>query len=40
MGLGVLAFLTPPAWGNVFMGLGFGGLQVGFGLLIARKHGG
>lgn len=40
MGLGVLAFLAPAGWGNIFMALGFGGLQVGFGLLIARKHGG
>ncbi len=40
MVLGVLAFLAPATWGNVFMALGFGGLQVGFGLLIARRHGG
>jgi hypothetical protein len=40
MGLGVLAFMTPAAWGNTLMALGFGGLQIGFGLLIARKHGG
>ncbi len=38
--LGVLAFLAPPDWGDLFMALGFGGLQVGFGLLIARRHGG
>jgi hypothetical protein len=40
MGLGVLAFLSPSSWGNAFMALGFGGLQIGFGLLIARKYGG
>ena len=40
MGLGVLAFVAPASWGDVFMALGFGALQVGFGLLIARKHGG
>ena len=40
MGLGVLALLTPPAWGNVWLGLGFGLLHIGFGIYIARKHGG
>jgi len=40
MVLGGLAFLAPVAWGNYFMALGFGGLQIGFGLLIARKYGG
>jgi hypothetical protein len=40
MVLGVTAMLTPPAWGNVWLGLGFGVLQIGFGLYIARKHGG
>lgn len=40
MALGTLAFLAPESWGNLFMALGFGGLQIGFGLLIARKYGG
>jgi len=40
MALGVAALATPPAWGNVWLGLGFGGLQLGFGLYIARRHGG
>jgi hypothetical protein len=40
MALGVVAFLVPATWGNLLMALGFGGLQVGFGLLIARKYGG
>ena len=40
MALGVAALLTPPAWGNIWLGLGFGALQVVFGLYIARKHGG
>lgn len=39
MALGVAA-LVSPAWGNVWLGLGFGGLQLGFGLYIARRHGG
>lgn len=40
MGLGALALVTPGEWGNVWLGLGFGALHVGFGLYIARKHGG
>ena len=40
MALGGLAFFLPPGWENLLMALGFGGLQMGFGLLIARKHGG
>ena len=40
MGLGVLAILTPPDWGNIWLALGFGGLQIGFGGYIARNHGG
>ena len=38
--LGGVAFLAPPSWGDPLMALGFGGLQIGFGLLIARKYGG
>lgn len=40
MALGSFAFLAPVSWGNILMAAGFGGLQVGFGLLIARKYGG
>jgi hypothetical protein len=40
MALGVAALVTPPAWGTVWLGIGFGGLQIGFGLYIARRHGG
>ena len=40
MGLGLLAILTPPGWGNAWLALGFGGLQIGFGVYIARNHGG
>jgi hypothetical protein len=40
MALGALALVTPPAWSNVWLGMGFGGLQLLFGLYIARKHGG
>lgn len=40
MGLGLAAFLLPVGMGNLLMALGFGGLQIGFGILIARRHGG
>ena len=40
MALGVAALATPPAWGDVWLGVGFGGLQLAFGLYIARRHGG
>ena len=37
--LGVLALIAP-GWGDAFMAAGFGGLQIGFGVWIARRHGG
>ncbi len=40
MGLGIVAILTPPDWGNIWLAVGFGGLQIGFGVYIARHHGG
>ena len=40
MVLGAVAFLLPLTWGNLLMAAGFGGLQMGFGFLIARKYGG
>lgn len=40
MTLGAIALLTPANWGNAFMAAGFGILQIGFGLWIARHHGG
>jgi hypothetical protein len=39
MAVGAVA-LALPAAGDVLMALGFGGLQIVFGLVIARKHGG
>jgi hypothetical protein len=40
MVLGGAALLSPLAWGNTFMAAGFGGLQIVFGTIIARRHGG
>jgi hypothetical protein len=38
--LGVAAALGPAAWGHALMIVGFGAVHVGFGLVIARRHGG
>lgn len=40
MGAGAAALFAPAAWGNWFMAVGFGGLQIVFGLVIARRYGG
>ena len=40
MVLGVAALATPQDWGNSWLAIGFGGLQIGFGIHIARHHGG
>jgi hypothetical protein len=40
MALGLGALLAPAGWGDLFMALGFGVLQIGFGLVIARRYGG
>ena len=40
MALGIAAIFTPPNWSNVWLAAGFGGLQIGFGIYIARNHGG
>ena len=40
MVLGAAALFSPPAWGNLYLAAGFGGLQIAFGLVIARRHGG
>jgi hypothetical protein len=37
---GAVALFAPAGWGDVFMAGGFGALQIGFGLWIARHHGG
>lgn len=38
--LGVLALFLPALDGDLMMALGFGGLQIAFGIVIARRHGG
>jgi len=38
--LGAVALVAPPSWATALMIIGFGGLHVGFGLWIARRHGG
>ena len=38
--VGLAALLAPPPWGDAFMAAGFGGLHLGFGLVIWRRHGG
>jgi hypothetical protein len=40
MSLGAAALFAPAAWGDVFMAVGFGAVQIGFGIWIARHHGG
>lgn len=40
MGLGAISFFAPSAWGDYFMGAGFGVLHIIFGIIIARRYGG
>jgi hypothetical protein len=40
MALGGIALVAPANWGDGFMAAGFGVLQIGFGLWIAKHHGG
>jgi hypothetical protein len=40
MATGAAALFSPPSWGNLWLAVGFGGLQILFGVYIARRHGG
>jgi hypothetical protein len=40
MCVGAATLFAPAAWGNWLMAAGFGGLQIVFGLVIARRYGG
>jgi hypothetical protein len=40
MALGAVALLAPANWGDWLMAVGFGGLHIIFGLIIARRYGG
>jgi hypothetical protein len=40
IGLGAITFVLPPTYGNLMMGLSFGGLHIIFGAIIARRYGG
>ncbi len=40
MALGVIALLLPSPWPEFMMGIGFGGIHIIFGLIIARRYGG
>lgn len=40
MALGALALLTAPSAGDLLLMLGFGGVHIVFGLIIARRYGG
>lgn len=38
--IGTVALLGPAGWGNVCLAVGFGGLHIVFGAIIARRYGG
>jgi len=38
--IGAVALFCPVSWSNAFLGVGFGGLHLVFGIVIARRYGG
>lgn len=40
LAFGLAAMFGPPAWNDYWLIAGFGGLHIGFGLVIARRYGG
>lgn len=38
--VGAISLFTPAAWGDIWMAVGFGGLHIVFGGVIARRYGG
>jgi uncharacterized membrane protein YjfL (UPF0719 family) len=38
--LGAVSLSAPATWADAFLTLGFGGLHIAFGIVIARRHGG
>lgn len=40
MAVGTVSLFAPSDWENAFLMAGFGGLHMGFGTIIARRHGG
>jgi len=40
LALGAIALCCPPVWGDTLLAVGFGGIQIVFGGIIARNYGG
>ena len=40
MALGAITLMLPAGWSNAMLALGFGGLHIVFGAIIARRYGG
>ena len=37
---GTIAFVVPASWGDLLMAVGFGGINIAFGIVIGFRHGG